>query len=437
MHALSTGPYLWKAYQLITTILITALTFVADGIGPQRVAGYTAASAMAKQRQVPLIVYVHGSDWNGLGQRLHSDMWNTTNTNERLRDFDLVLTDIDVLQTPTAPQQTEFDELHEGWNKQGLVTYPAIIAFSPNGDVLGSRQGETLPRLPAQAQSALLELAQAATKYQELHQRIEKARLENDQQSEAQAIYAVCDLPLDRPNQLIERLTTIDPQDTSGRRRRLEMPQWHHLIAQATKDVKEGRAQEALDRLHTMLADNVYNDSQRAWLQVAIGAVHRKTEGSDTKAAAAFKQAWQLDPDGIAGHAGKRWYLQFYAPPSLLFGWQPRHCTTELSTWIIEDLPSHMSKGRWNMTCSWTKGHHGLGIDRVELVDGETGKVVASDVHPGFTGVKTRDNTYYLELKRDIRHPRLQITCRSDGGTNSTGLIALTPESDMPGHAQN
>lgn len=430
MHALSTGPYLWKAYQLITTILITALAFIADGIGPQRVAGYAAASATAAQRQVPFIVYVHGSDWNGLGRKLNADMWATPATDEMLRHSDLVLTDIDVLQAPTEQQQTNFDALHQGWKKQGLVTYPAIIAFSPNGEVLGARQGETLPRRPEQAQSALLELTQAATQYQVLQQRIEEARRENDPDSEATAIYAVFDLPLDRPNKFIERLAEIDPQDVSGRRRRLEMPQWHHLIAQATKDAKEGRSQQALDRLHTMLADDVYNDSQRAWLQVAIGAVHRKTEGSDTKAAAAFKQAWQLDPDGIAGNAGKRWYLQFYAPPSLLFGWQPKHCTKQGSTWTIEDMPDHMPAGLWDVTFSWTKGQHGLRIDDVQLVDGQTGQLVGRDQHSGFTGTKNDKNVYVINLPQGVQQPELKITCRSDGGTKSHGSISITPHSD-------
>ena len=74
MHAFSTRTDLWKAHKLIAKLLITIISFFGDGPGLQRAEGFSAASAAASERQVPMIVFVHGSDWNGLGQRLHAGM---------------------------------------------------------------------------------------------------------------------------------------------------------------------------------------------------------------------------------------------------------------------------------------------------------------------------------------------------------------------------
>ena len=121
--------------------------------------GYADGLEAATRRSVPLVIFVHGSDWNQLGERLEKSVWRDRKTRSILADskldIDAVFTDIDVLQSPAPKQLEAFEVENAGWKKQGLVTYPAFIALLPDGTVLGSRQGETLPRTPEAAQEAL------------------------------------------------------------------------------------------------------------------------------------------------------------------------------------------------------------------------------------------------------------------------------------------
>lgn len=429
MLALPTGTRLREESELIEVLLSALLLAFQDGRGVVHAPGFAAGMEEASRRQVPLIVFVHGSDWNRLGERLNTGMWQAPGTWTMLKaikpQLDLVVTDIDTLQSPTTDQTEVFQSLHAGWKKQGLVTYPALIAFAADGTVLGSRQGELMPRTSEDVRETFFELARSAHRSNELRAEIEAAKSRGDSPAEAEAIHRMFDLPLERPTGLLERLESIDPADTSGLRRRESLPPWHTLIAQATKDASNGNSAEALARLEALLADEAYSDSQRAWLNVAIGGVYRKTEGHDSEAAAAFQEAWSLDPGGIAGNTGMRWYLRFHSDPSLLFGWMPRHCSPELTTWTVEDLPDRLEPGSYSVTFMHSKGRQGLAIEGVELIVGGDDDVVARDDHPGLSGKEHRDNVYTLRITEAVDMPRLRIRCRSNGGTDSHGTLTL------------
>jgi hypothetical protein len=410
---------------LIAWLIVAAVSLFGDGAGSEYADGYAPARAASTARDVPLIVYVHGSDWNQLGERLLDDVWRARRVRAAIGDIDLVLTTIDTLQSPSDKEQETFKVVHEGWKKKGLVTYPALIAYLPDGTVLGSRQGETLPRSAVDARAALIELATASDRALGLRREIAVAKERHDDLGEAAAILNVVDLPLDRPIDLLKRLKEIDPDDVNGLRRRLLLPPWQALIASASKDAKEGRGDEAIQRLQSLLDDDVYSDGQRAWIHAAIGGVHRKTEGSRELALASFKRAWTLDPHGMGGNAGKQWYLELADVPSLQLGWRPSNCTSQLETWVIEDCPAVMAAGVWEITLTYTKGRHALAIESVALVDTTTGEVVSIDTHAGSTGTSTVNNIYRVESPRDMLAPHLQITCQSDGGSDSRGTITL------------
>ena len=390
--------------------------------------GYVAGMQEAVRRDVPLVVFVHGSDWNRQGRRLDRDVWRDRQVRRTLADprfaIDAVFTDIDVLQSPSEDQARSFDAANSGWKREGLVTYPAMIALLPDGTVLGSRQGETLPRSSADALDALVELSRSASVSHRLREQIAGDRTAGRVAQEIARIHQLMELPLDPPSSMLERLAEIDPDDASGILRRATMTPWHALVSEATKDAKEGRAVEALARLESLLDEPAYTAAQRAWVHVAIGAVHRSTGAPGALAASAFESAWSLDPDGVAGNAGMRWYLRFYSDPTLLFGWSPEQCSTELVTWEIEDLPSELSAGTWTFTADYTKGRHRLEIVEVALFDGG-GERVAVDAHDGFTGTRDLANTWRLELPRVVEDPRLRVRCRSDGGTDSHGTLLL------------
>jgi len=150
--------------------------------------------------------------------------------------------------------------------------------------------------------------------------------------------------------------------------------------------------------------------------------VYRQWDGHDDEAAAAFRTAWELDA-GMAGTAGRRWYLRFHADPSLEFGWLPHHCSTSEVTWHVEDVPTPVPPGSYDVTLRYTKGRHALLITRVELLDGD--RSVASAVHDGRAGSSNSANVYNLDVPSSVAAPVLRITCRTDGGADSHGQITF------------
>ena len=80
--------------------------------------GYADGLKAATRRSVPLVVFVHGSDWNQLGERLEKSVWRDRKTRSILAnsklDIDAVFTDIDVLQSPTPKQVAAFEAANAG-----------------------------------------------------------------------------------------------------------------------------------------------------------------------------------------------------------------------------------------------------------------------------------------------------------------------------------
>ena len=81
--------------------------------------GYVEGLEAANRRSVPLVVFVHGSDWNQRGVRLEQSVWRDRRTRSILADskldIDAVFTDIDVLQSPTPKQLEAFEAANTAW----------------------------------------------------------------------------------------------------------------------------------------------------------------------------------------------------------------------------------------------------------------------------------------------------------------------------------
>ena len=380
---------------------------------------------IAREHNIPIIAFVHGSDWNRHGEKLRQSMWLTDETDALFRHRSVVLLDVDVLQSPTETDADAQRGRHNLWKKKGLRTYPAIIALQPNGAALGARQGNELPSNPILARDQVFELGKASIRSLSLRAIIASASTSEDPVAEHDAIHQLVELPLNRPTKLLKRLAEIDPADEDGVRRRLSMPPWNTFVAQATNDAKAGRSVEAIARLTAMLDANVYTPEQQAWICVALGSVHRHTAGHETEAAESFRRGQLMAPDTLAGNAGRRLYLVLYAEPSLETGFASRHCFVERTTWTLADAPERLAKGTHTLTLSFGRGRHALHVDRVECVDPTTLEVIAVDSHRGQVSKHPAGNTYTLHLDEPLDHPIIRIHGQTDGGTNASGTITL------------
>ncbi len=381
---------------------------------PMRATTYEEATSIAQERDMPILLYAHGSDWCPIGETLKENVWDI-----ETEVVGVVFLSIDVPETPTE----ESKSASKGFDTNSIRTYPSVVALAPNGERLGVRAGETLPLESNAMADVVRSFSAEVLKRHALMNMAEEAKANGTVHKEVSAIHAMIEQNLDVPVGVLERLQEIDPEDASGIRRRTAFQPFHPFVAQATKDGQEGRGEEAIARLQAMLDEGVYTKEQKAWVHNAMGSCYRYWEGHNNEAQVHFERAAQLAPESIAGRAGYRLLHQLYGDPSTEFGWMPRHLKTDEQTWELQTIPSELEKGTWQVVFEFTRGRHGIDVSSVELF--EEGKRVAVDVHDGFAGGQHRENVYTLELRHNVKNPTVVIKAKGNGGTNSYGTIRL------------
>ena len=130
-----------------------------------------------------------------------------------------------------------------------------------------------------------------------------------------------------------------------------------------------------------------------------------------------------MDPDTIIGHAARRLGLSTVGPVSLEFGWSRRHCSTSGTTWAVDATGRFDEPSTYELTFRFRRGKSGLTVRGVVLLDGD--RVVAKDLHEGFSGRTSRDNIYRLVVAKAVEQPVLSITCQTGPDTNSSGTFDL------------
>lgn len=112
-------------------------------------------------------------------------------------------------------------------------------------------------------------------------------------------------------------------------------------------------------------------------------------------------------------------------PNTRIGQWSAGKVSEQASPVHYDLSPILKSKGDYQVSFQFTGGAHRLDIDQVDLL--EDGKLIDSDVHPGFTGAQCSDNVYTLSLKKFKPNARYSLRAKihSDGGTDSNGHITL------------
>ena len=381
--------------------------------------------AAAENKEV-LLVLAHGSDWNALGERVLEDLWNDS---EFASATGCVLADVDILQAPSAEAKQANDARNEGWVKKGsgLRTYPAILAYTPDGTLIGSRQGANLPRKVVEIREVTLQLATDCRKWMELTASAAKAKAESDSAGELAFLVQRDALPLSRHPSFLEDLRRLDPGDAGGHLARLSLPHWNTLVQQATSEAKAGKGEEAEQRLLGLLENTAYTREQRAALHLALGSAYRRWAGHDELAAKHMRAASTVAPGSVCGIAGMRLYLRWYGGPSLLMGWAERHTADGANDWVIEDLPATLEPGDYTLRLRCTGGGSLKLTGAALCVDGKP--IVLG---PGEAELSGKGGT--LELHFTLDKPLTQATLQIILGEGARSRGELTWDRDHPPH---
>lgn len=112
--------------------------------------------------------------------------------------------------------------------------------------------------------------------------------------------------------------------------------------------------------------------------------------------------------------------------PGLTVGtWSPAQMSATFKTLEWDITPLIRSAGNFEVEFSYTKGKCGIAVEWATIL--EDGKEIARDKHECFAGGKSRDNIYKLtvpSLKAGAKYT-LQASLRSDGGTDSSGVVRI------------
>lgn len=121
----------------------------------------------------------------------------------------------------------------------------------------------------------------------------------------------------------------------------------------------------------------------------------------------------------------KKWPNAFAKTTGVPWNLNGTRGETQLSFSVSEYITK---AGIYDVKIQYQAGLHALRIHSVELYEGN--KKVAEDHHEGFTGFKTHNNVYHLnvqQMRAGLEDYVLRIKCIGDGGGNSSGLLTITP----------
>jgi hypothetical protein len=130
-----------------------------------------------------------------------------------------------------------------------------------------------------------------------------------------------------------------------------------------------------------------------------------------------------LAPSSTAASASEG--LAVPAQPVAVWQWNPQNVSVKRRVVAIDVSRWITRPGTCELRWQYSKGSHRLEIDGVVLM--RNGRTVHRDIHFGFTGTETRQNTYTLKVDRVSRRGRfvIQASVRGDGGNDSYGTVWL------------
>lgn len=388
---------------------------------------YADALARARRDKRDLIVLVHGSDWCRIGEIFRTSVWEKREFERRLGQG-FILFEADVPEHPDEEQKKKLAERQKGC-KTKFGNYPVLVFVDPEGKLYATVTGTATtdqPGFPA-------DVSQAVHTITSLHRAREirdayLARAEKAPPGEkAELLFRAWQTNAGRRQEILDRLRAADPEDRRGYLARLDF-NGYALLEKAKSYGDTEKYEEGVRWLNDQLARKGLQPEQKQWILTALGNLYRRWLGHEQQAWETLTKSIRIDPDSMMGRAAKRIGLRFVGPPSLDFGWFPRHGNTESQEWIIEASEAFPAPGEYTLTLAGTKGKSSLHIQSVLLVDGN--RTIAESTEAMTVGPTSPQASIRLHVPRALRHPILKITCRTEPGTDSTGTITLEPSTD-------
>lgn len=374
------------------------------------------ALSLAKTEEKDILLFVHGSDWNRLGEKFRNLIWEQDEFRAPLDDR-FVLLRVDYLESPDDAQKKIFDEAIKGI-KLKFRSYPVLAFYDSQGNPCGNWIGSDLPVVSSEALSLVSHMGAQRKKSDALLAEAKQAKGSD----KAEFLYLAVECDAGMRGELVKQLKDCDSENESGYLSLLEFD-GRKALGRANQLAGEKKYEEALAWLDGQMNQGSLETEQKQWILAAKGNVYRRWGDHLNEMGEAFSAAYALDPNSVVGKACGRFAKRFSGPPSLEFGWDSRHCDEKLTQWTVDVDGVMNDPGDYEITLQYKRGKSALSIEAVALFDGD--QLISEDRHQGSTARNSKDHVYRVSVAKSAANPSLRIDCHSDATKNSQGLIEV------------
>jgi len=296
---------------IIGTLLLLCQLIDQIEAAPTSADSWQQAVKMAKKEKKDILLLVHGSNWNRLGEKFRHKIWEQAKFQNQLGE-EIVTLRVDYLDTPDEKQKKEFDATVKGL-KMKFRSYPALALYDTEGRHYATWTGSDFPLMASQAVSIIAH-KQSQRKKRDAYL-IQAKELEGVKKAEVLYLAIECDAGLRA--ETLKQLKACDPENESGYLSLLEF-NGRYAMAHTNKLSKEKKFAEAIVWLEEQWAQPKLKTEQKQWILAAKGNVYRRWGGDHLKDMnQAFRQAHKLDPQSVIGKASLRLAERFYKEPLL------------------------------------------------------------------------------------------------------------------------
>lgn len=400
------------------SLLLMPLSLLA---APTPAENWGEAVKLAKQERKDIVLFVHGSNWNRLGEKFKTKIWDQKDFQSRLGDA-VITCRVDYREGLDEEEKKAFNESIKGL-KLKFRSYPVLALYDPEGRMVAQWCGSDFPLMASQA-LGLIEKG--------IHQRNQRdamiAQAAHQQGiQKAESLYEAMQADAGMRAELLKRICEADPNDQSGLIQMLELS-GRKTMAHANKLIGEKKYEEALQWLEQQGGIANLSADQKQWILAAKGNVYRRWGNHLPEMERAFMAAYEQDKQSPIGKACNRLAKRFAGPVSLEYGWDSRHCDEQATTWMVDASAAFDRAGTYEVKLQYKRGKSALSIESVSLYQGE--KLIAEDRHRGSTGHQSKKNTYALRLDRPIKSGVLHIVSSTNSSKNSQGVISVKRQSE-------
>lgn len=257
------------------------------------------AEASSKVGEDGYILFVYGPDWDRTSPDFIKPLFNDPAIQEAAGNAVLILAPY--YQRPTKKQEAEQAEAWGSLSKphpHSPQTYPALHFHDKDGHAYSYLRGPQL--MCASKEDIAKGIAERLANHKKQAELLAKVDMASGV-AKAKLLGEASIIPLmERPDKVVDRIKSVDPNDESGYVRRLGF--YPEGIAEKNKDLS---LEEGIAMVEKALADPAYTDLQRQqYCAMALGFLHRN--GGEANSAEIIKWAQKMKsyaPDSYLGHS--------------------------------------------------------------------------------------------------------------------------------------